>query len=44
MAKTDPRPSLGRMGILFIVLLLIVLDFAALRWAVDTRRPGWTVL
>jgi hypothetical protein len=32
------------MGILLIVFVLISLDFAAMRWGVDSRRPGWRVL
>jgi hypothetical protein len=32
------------MGILLIVLLLIILDLAAMRWGVDSRQPGWTIL
>jgi hypothetical protein len=35
---------LGRMEILLVVLLLLAFDFAAMRWGVDSRRAGWTVL
>ena len=35
---------LGHMELLLIVLLLITFDLAAMRWGVDSRRRGWTIL
>jgi hypothetical protein len=31
------------MELFFIVLLLITLDLAAMRWGVDSRARGWTI-
>jgi hypothetical protein len=32
------------MELVLIVAGLLVLDVAALRWGVDSRRPGWSIL
>jgi hypothetical protein len=32
------------MEIVLIIALFLLLGFAANRWGVDSRRPGWTIL
>jgi hypothetical protein len=32
------------MELVLIIALFIVLGFAANRWGVDSRRPGWRIL
>jgi hypothetical protein len=31
------------MELVLIAVLLIILDLAAARWGVDSRRSGWTI-